>query len=87
MCDNHICHEHVEPRAHKESLWYICAEVKWRMQKAYFRKTFRKGNEASADICPSLTTENLGRSALRIIGRFSNSPIHDRRHFLSLTTR
>lgn len=43
QCDNRICHEHVEPCAHKESLWYICAEVKWPTQRAYFREMFRKG--------------------------------------------
>lgn len=37
-CDNRICHEHVEPYAHKEPLWYICTEVKWPTQRAYFRR-------------------------------------------------
>lgn len=41
-CDNRICHEHVEPYAHKEPLWYICAEVKWPTQRAYFRETQRE---------------------------------------------
>lgn len=72
MCDNRICHGHVEPRAHKESsLIYL---RRGQMADIFPRNVFAEGNEAPADIC--LTPENPGRSALlRTIGRFSNDPI------------
>lgn len=43
--DNRDCHEHIEWDVHKVPFWYIFARVKRPTQRAYFRGTFRKGNE------------------------------------------